>query len=709
MEWFDFGDLVRVATVFADSTNTALDPTVVKFQYRADALGVTSVLTYGADAALGRSAVGHYFVDLDTNQSSGKWTWRFYSTGVGQAAEEDVFYVRPSVASLANQIPAGIDPSTLILPSYAEAGLPTNAVAGQLARVTDGIRGVWFYNGTEWLSITGHIDIRDFGAKGDGVTNDSPAIQAAFDAGEGERIFAPSAQPSQYYKIGTPINLNIQNFIFEGASRIYTDFRPGAADISVGGGPNAMFINRHANSNVIFRGLRFLSGGATYNGYVFSAVDGGVGAQEAFISVTFDDCWAAMGYASAGFLNGGMVDSWVRNCQFELMNNVFVLQGAGISGNFFIGNRLNAMSGGYIISTANSSNVNQVSGVIAEAHIGGTLFQITGGANWDIDQAHLEYNAAVGVDGGFANFINSTGIKLTNFKAERLGGDMAGILIDDTQIQLAHGVIDGAIDPAATPGTIHIKDAVDVDMTDVRLEDDAQAQVIFEAASGSVRIRDLKTNRGALKILATVGGASSADISVANSELLNGEYGGGTTNTVSLVDLATSGTVSLKSNRIGTNHASSNPLAIFRFTGSGLVVADDNDLVGAEPVFQSGSTQEFRGDSGTYTPVLTNGANVAVSAALPCQWARSGKTVTVSGQITVDPTTTVTLTVIGMSLPIASNFAQVYECAGVAMCHSVAESAQILADVANNLASMTWFPTDVASRTWSFTYTYQII
>ena len=62
------------------------------------------------------------------------------------------------------------------IPSFTKAGLPAAPAAGDLARVTDSVQGVWLADGTianSWFSLLGEaVNVRDFGAKGDGVTND---------------------------------------------------------------------------------------------------------------------------------------------------------------------------------------------------------------------------------------------------------------------------------------------------------------------------------------------------------------------------------------------------------------------------------------------------------------------------------------------------------------------------------------------------------
>jgi hypothetical protein len=95
---FDLGQLVCITAYFRDSNGTLTDPTNVYFAMRAKAVGVTTTLTYGVDADLVKDATGTYHVDIDTNESGGRWEWNFYSTGTGQAADHDYFQVKPTIA-----------------------------------------------------------------------------------------------------------------------------------------------------------------------------------------------------------------------------------------------------------------------------------------------------------------------------------------------------------------------------------------------------------------------------------------------------------------------------------------------------------------------------------------------------------------------------------------------------------------------------------
>lgn len=85
------GALVRVTGTFKTNAGALLDPTAVRFAYQIDE-GATTTLLYGTDTAVVRDSVGVYHFDIDA-AASGSYFYRWYSTGTGQAAAEDHFYV----------------------------------------------------------------------------------------------------------------------------------------------------------------------------------------------------------------------------------------------------------------------------------------------------------------------------------------------------------------------------------------------------------------------------------------------------------------------------------------------------------------------------------------------------------------------------------------------------------------------------------------
>ena len=114
--------------------------------------------------------------------------------------------------------------------------------------------------------------------------------------------------------------------------------------------------------------------------------------------------------------------------------------------------------------------------------------------------------------------------------------------------------------------------------------------------------------------------------------------------------------------------------------------------------------------SGTWIPTLTNAANLSASSAYVGQWSRVGNIVTASGKVNVDPTLTATATALGMSLPVASNFALQEDCGGAAFASGIAEQgAAIRGDATNNRAEMAWVAADVTDQPMYFNFTYRVI
>jgi hypothetical protein len=114
--------------------------------------------------------------------------------------------------------------------------------------------------------------------------------------------------------------------------------------------------------------------------------------------------------------------------------------------------------------------------------------------------------------------------------------------------------------------------------------------------------------------------------------------------------------------------------------------------------------------SGTYTPTLTNGTNVAASTAYLCTYMRVGNTVTVSGRVDIDPTAATTATLLGISLPVGSAFTTANQCAGTAAAQDVeSQSAAIRGDLTNDRAEMAFITTSASNEEMYFTFTYQIL
>lgn len=127
----------------------------------------------------------------------------------------------------------------------------------------------------------------------------------------------------------------------------------------------------------------------------------------------------------------------------------------------------------------------------------------------------------------------------------------------------------------------------------------------------------------------------------------------------------------------------------------------------------TGTTNQYIA-SGTYTATLFNTTNITSSTATVCQWIRVGNVVTVSGKVTVTPTTETGQTILGFSLPIASSIANDREVGGSAggLNGTDAENATIviLGDATNDRAMFKFIaPVDNSPYDIYFSFTYLIL
>jgi hypothetical protein len=120
--------------------------------------------------------------------------------------------------------------------------------------------------------------------------------------------------------------------------------------------------------------------------------------------------------------------------------------------------------------------------------------------------------------------------------------------------------------------------------------------------------------------------------------------------------------------------------------------------------------------SGTYTPTFTSVTNCEATPVIKSgtlfHYMRIGNHVRVWGTCEVNPTSNAE-TVFGISLPIASNFAEVYsECSGSVLAdtgtYTSAQWGNVGADTTNDRANVDYFPGTAANHTLYVRFDYEV-
>lgn len=113
--------------------------------------------------------------------------------------------------------------------------------------------------------------------------------------------------------------------------------------------------------------------------------------------------------------------------------------------------------------------------------------------------------------------------------------------------------------------------------------------------------------------------------------------------------------------------------------------------------------------SGTYTPTLTAVTSVTSSTAYQCQYLRLNDIVVVSGRVDIVASST-GLVVLGISLPVASDFGAEEDCGGVYNeTASNAVHGVVVADATNNRIQIQIYRAVTGSQAGYFIALYQII
>jgi hypothetical protein len=114
---------------------------------------------------------------------------------------------------------------------------------------------------------------------------------------------------------------------------------------------------------------------------------------------------------------------------------------------------------------------------------------------------------------------------------------------------------------------------------------------------------------------------------------------------------------------------------------------------------------------GVYSPTMTAVANVDSTSCVELMYTRIGSNVIVSGEITVDPTSAASVkTTVGISLPVASAFANTRNCGGHGGAEgALGQSGSIIADATNDRAEYSFIATSNASMPHYVIFQYKII
>lgn len=235
--------------------------------------------------------------------------------------------------------------------------------------------------------------------------------------------------------------------------------------------------------------------------------------------------------------------------------------------------------------------------------------------------------------------------------------------------------------------------------------------IASSTANSSMRIQVSATGEGGelsfISADGSVGSESASDIAKVLGDISFSGYSGA----------SRSGAL-IRANQNGSYTSNSVPTDLYFYTGDGTnaiasrMVIDKSGNIQTPGIHNNASPPTNTTaviSSGTYTPTLTNSTNVAASSNATGKWSRVGNIVTVSGQLEVDPTSATTNTLIGISLPIASNLTSPSDLTGLAMDNPASRSnGWINGDITNDRAQLQMYPNSALNYEWRYQFQYEV-
>lgn len=162
---------------------------------------------------------------------------------------------------------------------------------------------------------------------------------------------------------------------------------------------------------------------------------------------------------------------------------------------------------------------------------------------------------------------------------------------------------------------------------------------------------------------------------------------------------------SLRNNPLALTTAGDLPYLNGSFAQARLGIGATNEILTV-----SGGLPTWQANSGTWTPTLTNVANLDGSTAFQCQYTRGATAVTGACRVSINPTFLGSSTQLGITLPVASNFGAIEDASGSCMAPGIAgQGAAISADATNDRMVMEFIAVDNTDQPMTCSFSYQVI